>query len=155
MLHMAYTIQITAHFGIVDWRSDNFQITKSGEPICEFDLPLKKQPFERIFIACHKDSSFNIPDEKLIFSVPSSIHSHKPPLQGDLQLQILLNAHVLKQYFEFTDLLRPYCNKSTEDTHGLEIFARYLLPNCMSIGLEVLKLQNLQLFHYESTEKIT
>lgn len=60
------------------------QITKYGETICEFDLPLKKQPFERIFIACHKDTThdFNIPDERMIFSVPSSIHSHKPPLQG-------------------------------------------------------------------------
>lgn len=60
------------------------QITKFGEVICDFSLPLKKQPFERIFIACHENSTndFNIPDEKLIFSVPSAIHSHKPPLQG-------------------------------------------------------------------------
>lgn len=63
------------------------QITKCGELICEFDLPLKKQPFERIFIACHEDSShdFNIPNEKMIFSIPSAIHSNKPPLQGNCQ----------------------------------------------------------------------
>lgn len=71
------TMSISIFFSI-------FQITKFGETICEFDLPLKKQPFERIFIACHSDATheFNIPDEKFIFSVPSAIHSHKPPLHG-------------------------------------------------------------------------
>ncbi|XP_055321056.1 DNA N6-methyl methyltransferase [Sitodiplosis mosellana] len=104
------------------------KITKYGEPICDFDLPLKKQPFERLFIACHKDNThdFNIPNERMIFSVPSSIHSHKPPLQ---------------------DLFIPYFTKSADEVSCLELFARYLLPNCTSIGLEVLKLQNLQLFH--------
>lgn len=60
------------------------KITKYGETICEFSLPLKKQPFERLFIACpiDTDRSFEIPEEKFIFSIPSAIHSHKPPLDG-------------------------------------------------------------------------
>ncbi|XP_031629152.1 N(6)-adenine-specific DNA methyltransferase METTL4 [Contarinia nasturtii] len=112
------------------------KVTKYGETICEFDLPLKKQPFERIFIACHEDSSYNfnsIPDEKLIYSVPSAIHSNKPPLQ---------------------DLFIPYMRGSDCDISSLEIFARYLLPNCTSIGLEVLKLQHLQLFNAENAKDV-
>lgn len=38
------------------------------------------------------------------------------------------------------------------DISSLEIFARYLLPNCTSIGLEVLKLQHLQLFKAENVK---
>lgn len=60
------------------------QITKFGEPICEFGSPLKKQPFERLFIACPTEMShtINIPEENFLYSVPSAIHSHKPPLEG-------------------------------------------------------------------------
>lgn len=78
----------------------NSQITKYGETICDFDLPLKKQPFERIFIACHTDSTheFNIPDEKLIYSVPSGIHSHKPPLHG-----LKKNGIILSNFISFID----------------------------------------------------
>lgn len=65
------------------------QITKFGEPICEFGSPLKKQPFERLFIACPAEMSrtINIPAENFIYSVPSAIHSHKPPLEGRIQCQ--------------------------------------------------------------------
>lgn len=139
-----------------------FQITKYGRTICEFDLPLKKQPFERIFIACHNESiqDFKIPDEKLIFSIPSAIHSHKPPLHGLWNnihnLSVIKNVHFLLlflfyliefiQVFVFLDLFRTYLIETDDEKSFLELFARYLLPNCTSIGLEVLKLQNLQLF---------
>lgn len=62
------------------------QITNHGEPICDFGMAFQKQPFEKVFIACHVDSDDRIFDhierEKFIFSVPSAIHSHKPPLVG-------------------------------------------------------------------------
>lgn len=63
-------------------------MTKSGDTICDFGLPLKKQPFERVFIACHNKTTQydNIPNEKFIFSIPSAIHSHKPPLNGKKKL---------------------------------------------------------------------
>lgn len=61
-----------------------FQITKFGETICDFNIPRKKQPFERLFIACpiDCDQAIDIDEERLIFSIPSALHSHKPPLKG-------------------------------------------------------------------------
>lgn len=63
------------------------KITRSGEPVCEFSMPLKKQPYEQLFIACHEASDMQrfggISRERYIFSVPSVIHSHKPPLIGE------------------------------------------------------------------------
>ncbi|CRL03372.1 CLUMA_CG016380, isoform A [Clunio marinus] len=84
-----------------------------------------KKPFEQIFVTCHVNSQNNyqeIKDEKFIFSHPSSIHSHKPPLI-DLFREFLPNE--------------PKC---------LEIFARSLYNNFTSVGLEVLKLQNILLY---------
>lgn len=62
------------------------QITKHGDTVCEFDVPLRKQPFEQLFIAAHIASDQHqfktIPDAHCFFSVPSAIHSQKPPLTG-------------------------------------------------------------------------
>lgn len=60
------------------------QVTKYGDTVCEFGLPLRKQPFEQLFIACHTDSDRfeGIGSTKYLFSIPSAIHSHKPPLIG-------------------------------------------------------------------------
>lgn len=100
-----------------------FQITTSGNPVCKFNTLLGKQPFEQIIIGCHSDSdnTFNF-GEKLIASVPSAIHSHKPPL---------------------SEVFKEYINSNSK---CLEIFARSLLPNWTSWGLEVLRLQNECLF---------
>lgn len=102
------------------------KITKYGQPICEFRIPPRKQPFEQIFLACNKDADVtffeDLTAERLLLSVPSAIHSNKPPL---------------------TDLLKSVLPKNSD---CLEIFARYLLPHFTSIGQETLKLQNLKLF---------
>lgn len=97
------------------------KITQSGETICEFTDPPGKQPFEKIIFGAKRSS--HLPENgKLVVSIPSAIHSHKPPL---------------------IDLLRPYL---PENPSCLEIFARYLLPNFVSYGNEVLKLQHESLF---------
>lgn len=102
------------------------KITKYGKPICEFRIPPRKQPFEQIFLACNEDADIkqfeDIREERILLSVPSAIHSNKPPL---------------------TDLLKCVLPKNSD---CLEIFARYLLPHFTSIGQETLKLQNLKLF---------
>ena len=59
-----------------------------------------------------------------LFSVPSAIHSHKPPLD-----EILSDLGLLK-------------NRGKR----LELFARYLMPNWTSFGNQVLKLQERQYF---------
>lgn len=108
------------------------KITTSGETVCDFGLPLQKQPFEQLFIACHKDAAAEKFDDlrrngrRYLFSVPSAIHSHKPPI------------------FE---MFKNYLTPAAAEPKCLEIFARYLQPNFTSIGLEVLKLQNIKLFN--------
>ncbi|CAB3370195.1 Hypothetical predicted protein [Cloeon dipterum] len=103
------------------------KVTKSGCTVCDFSVPPGKQPYERILFgrSPSAESSKNIknPDEnKVILSVPSAIHSHKPPL---------------------IDVLAPFVQPSPKI---LELFARSLLPNTTSCGLEVLKLQHEILF---------
>lgn len=50
-----------------------------------------------------------------------------------------------------TDILLPN-RGAADDIRCLEIFARYLLPNYTSIGLEVYKLQNTNLFEITKEE---
>ncbi|XP_055715967.1 N(6)-adenine-specific methyltransferase METTL4 isoform X2 [Phlebotomus papatasi] len=100
------------------------KVTKEGEPICAFADEEKKQPYERIIVAM-KDSQENapladkIPRDVSVVSIPSSIHSHKPPLM---------------------DIFKPYLPQNPK---CLELFARYLNPGFTSVGLEVLKLQHM------------
>ncbi|XP_008544272.1 N(6)-adenine-specific methyltransferase METTL4 [Microplitis demolitor] len=99
------------------------KVTKSGETICDFSYSSVKQPFEFLIFGClNENLSTKIPDKKIIMSVPSAIHSHKPPIVDVLKLYLPPN---------------PNC---------LEIFARYLLPGWTSWGLEVLKFQQLSLY---------
>lgn len=62
------------------------KVTRRGRTVCEFRDPLQKQPFERLFVACHADSDMklfeSLRETRYLFSVPSSIHSHKPPVIG-------------------------------------------------------------------------
>lgn len=62
-----------------------FQVTNCGEFVCDFSPPPGKQPYELIIFGrkINSDSKLKNPAEnKLIASVPSSVHSHKPPLIG-------------------------------------------------------------------------
>jgi len=106
------------------------KVTKYGETICEFSEGTGKQPYEIIFIGeksgvkSEGDSRREIPEDAVIISTPSGIHSHKPPL-----------CQIIDQ-FEDTNKAR---NK-------LEIFGRSLLPGWTTIGNEATKLQSLHLF---------
>uniref|UniRef100_A0A0C9QY00 Mettl4 protein n=1 Tax=Fopius arisanus TaxID=64838 RepID=A0A0C9QY00_9HYME len=99
------------------------KVTRSGHPICNFRYQSVKQPYELIIfgIKIHNEG-VKIPDKKILISIPSSVHSHKPPL-----------TEVVRQFLP-------------ENPKCLEIFARYLLPNWTSYGLEVLKFQHEWLF---------
>ncbi|XP_039948726.1 N(6)-adenine-specific methyltransferase METTL4 [Bactrocera tryoni] len=103
------------------------KINTNGKLIGPIDTSgLKKQPFEMLYIACHIESEpdygTDLQNVSTILSVPSIIHSHKPPLIPWLK-------DVLPE--------NPKC---------LEIFARYLQPQFTSIGLEVLKLMDERLY---------
>ncbi|KAF5293907.1 hypothetical protein FQA39_LY13612 [Lamprigera yunnana] len=99
------------------------KITNLGEPVCDYSDPPGKQPFEQIIVgAKNPETPLKSLDGKLIISVPSALHSHKPPL---------------------INILTPFLPK---DPNCLEIFARYLLPNWTSWGLEVLHFQHESLY---------
>ncbi|ALC45669.1 CG14906 [Drosophila busckii] len=92
----------------------------------------QKQPYETLYLACHKESELSYCAElrqtQLLLSVPSIIHSHKPPLLCWLREHLKLAEQQLE----------PNC---------LELFARYLQPQFTSIGLEVLKLMDERLYN--------
>ena len=61
------------------------QVTQSGELVCPFSEPPGKQPFEQLVFGVRPDEigMFPRPDDgKIFMSVPSAIHSHKPPISG-------------------------------------------------------------------------
>lgn len=112
------------------------KVTRSGEFVFPLDSPHKK-PYEMLVLGrfrgntVQKCSSLEasepvLPDHRLIVSVPSVLHSHKPSI-----------AEVLKEY------LAP-------DPACLELFARNLQPGWTSWGNEVIKFQHLSYFHVES-----
>ncbi|XP_045452314.1 N(6)-adenine-specific methyltransferase METTL4 [Melitaea cinxia] len=92
------------------------------EPLCKFGAGYEKQPYERVIIGKVGEVE-DIPSDLLLMSVPSALHSHKPPL---------------------VDLLKPYLN--VKEVKIIELFARYLLPNTTSIGYEPLKWQHISLY---------
>uniref|UniRef100_W8BSG3 Methyltransferase-like protein 4 n=1 Tax=Ceratitis capitata TaxID=7213 RepID=W8BSG3_CERCA len=103
------------------------KVNTKGQLIGPIDTSgTKKQPFEMIYLACHLESGkdFGIELQKVtaIFSIPSIVHSHKPPLLPWLK------------------------NVLPDNPNCLEIFARYLQPQFTSIGLEVLKLMDERLY---------
>lgn len=59
------------------------KVTIDLEPICDFGTGSKKQPYERIILG--KVGDISLPEDYLIASVPSALHSHKPPLLGKLK----------------------------------------------------------------------
>ncbi|XP_013102177.2 N(6)-adenine-specific methyltransferase METTL4 [Stomoxys calcitrans] len=106
-----------------------FKFSTQGELISPVKTEGYKQPYETIYIACHQDRNMEeikgLQDVDFIASIPSIIHSHKPPL---------------------INWLREYLN-DPQDFKGLEIFARYLQPQFTSIGLEVIKLMDKRLYN--------
>ncbi|XP_042867106.1 DNA N6-methyl methyltransferase-like [Penaeus japonicus] len=103
------------------------KVTKAGEPVTPFPASHGKRPYERLLVASrcakYKDT---IPERFVICSVPSGIHSHKPPLE-----------ELLKRF----SVPEPRC---------LELFCRSLLPGWTCYGLEVLRLNHLSLFEDET-----
>ncbi|XP_073987048.1 methyltransferase like 4 isoform X2 [Rhodnius prolixus] len=105
------------------------KVTQGGDPVCDLCGKTDKKPFERIIFGSVKCRGLKNPENgKVIISVPSAVHSHKPPL---------------------TEILSTYLPK---DPKCLELFARYLLPGWTSVGNQVLLLQTLSLYEVFSQE---
>lgn len=119
------------------------KIDKCGELFCSCEG--SKKPYETIFICSHAESHIprdSILRDALIFSHPSSIHSHKPQLKG-IHTSFILNRNIKLRKNYITELFSHVLPSSSK---CLEIFARSLYSNFTSIGMEVLRLQNILLF---------
>lgn len=101
------------------------KLNTEGNLISDINDEGKKQPFEVLFVACHCNTAKDFKEIRkleFILSVPSVIHSHKPPI---------------------IDLFRDLLPKNPK---SVELFARYLQSDFTSIGLEVLKLMDTRLY---------
>ncbi|XP_036453588.1 N(6)-adenine-specific methyltransferase METTL4 [Colossoma macropomum] len=111
------------------------KVTRTGEFVFPLDSPHKK-PYEVLLLGRFCANSDNttrpeeceIPDERLIISIPSALHSQKPSLSA---------------------VLRPYIR---HNARCLEMFARSLQPDWTSWGNEVIKFQHHSYFTTESME---
>ncbi|TRY59009.1 hypothetical protein DNTS_012398 [Danionella cerebrum] len=110
------------------------KVTRSGEFVFPLDSQHKK-PYEVLILgklnSCREveesSSAVNtLPDQKLLLSVPSTLHSHKPSLSA---------------------VLKPYI---PEHPRCLELFARSLQADWSCWGNEVIKLQHCQYFTRET-----
>ncbi|NXK91456.1 METL4 protein, partial [Formicarius rufipectus] len=107
------------------------KITRAGEFVLPLDS-LHKKPYEVLVLgrvqgdteeALRKSEGvLPIPENKLIVSIPCTLHSHKPPLIAVL-----------------AEFIKP-------DVECLELFARNLQPGWTSWGNEVLKFQHIDYF---------
>jgi len=102
------------------------KLNTSGNLISEVSNESKKQPYEELFIGISQDApcyfAKSLQDIRFFCSIPSIIHSHKPPIMSIFEKYLPNN---------------PNC---------LELFARYLQPGFTSIGLQVLKLMDSRLY---------
>ncbi|XP_052840891.1 N(6)-adenine-specific methyltransferase METTL4 [Drosophila gunungcola] len=100
----------------------------------------QKQPYEMLYVACrsdaHEDYAKDIQKTDLLLSVPSIVHSHKPPL-----------LHWIRDHMQLEE--------DQKDPNCLELFARYLQPHFTSIGLEVLKLMDERLYEVGEEDKLS
>ncbi|XP_070842327.1 N(6)-adenine-specific methyltransferase METTL4 [Chaetodon trifascialis] len=107
------------------------KVTTSGQFVFPLDSHHKK-PYEVLVLGRYRSSADNssssevsevpVQDQRLIVSVPSALHSHKPSL---------------------SEVLKPYVRAEAK---CLELFARSLQPGWTSWGNEVLKFQHTSYF---------
>ena len=92
----------------------------------DWNGPSGKHPFEKIVFAhsgTADDCLLSFPERKFVVSVPSAIHSFKPPLER---------------------IIQPY----VKDRDFLELFARSLTPDGVSLGNQLPLLQHASLFSH-------
>ena len=93
------------------------KVTVYGELICNFSEA--KQPYEVCFIGTKNPAmTEDFPDNLLMISVPSGIHSHKPPLND-----------LLKSVLETSSRFPAW-----DKVEKLELFGRNLQPGWRTIG---------------------
>ncbi|KAM3843328.1 N(6)-adenine-specific methyltransferase METTL4 [Diretmus argenteus] len=117
------------------------KVTRSGQFVFPLDSQHKK-PYEVLVLGRYRCCTKNSPsssatsevpveDQRVIVSVPSALHSHKPSL---------------------SEVLKPYVGAEAK---CLELFARSLQPGWTSWGNEVIKFQHANYFTITPTDDTT
>lgn len=108
---------------------------------------------EYLIVASSQEEKSDIQLTKLILSIPSSIHSHKPPLisnlidaEGTSSTREIISSSPSSSFWNT-------CSPLTHDEYpkclrGIEIYSRYLRSGFISIGLECIRLQCKDLFTF-------
>ncbi|XP_054620883.1 N(6)-adenine-specific methyltransferase METTL4 isoform X2 [Dunckerocampus dactyliophorus] len=112
------------------------KVTTQGQFVFPLDSPHKK-PYEVLVLGryCRSQTSASesfsppVQDQRLIVSVPSALHSHKPSL---------------------SEVLKPYI---ATEAMCLELFARSLQPGWISWGNEVLRFQHTSYFTWTPADE--
>jgi hypothetical protein len=72
--------------------------------VCRFSEPPGKQPFEQIVFGYKSGGNRMQPlpkPDNVIISIPSAIHSHKPPLSGKMQfIWCVLRSEIRRLHWE-------------------------------------------------------
>ncbi|KAM4605938.1 N(6)-adenine-specific methyltransferase METTL4 [Polymixia lowei] len=116
------------------------KVTSAGEFVFPLDSQHKK-PYEVLVLGRHRSATKSpgssgksekpVEDQRVIVSVPSALHSHKPSL---------------------SEVLKPYIGAEAK---CLELFARSLHPGWTSWGNEVIKFQHTIYFNTTPTDDPT
>lgn len=113
------------------------KLTRFGEFVTDFSSDCGKQPYEVILVARRQGgegevsqaAKIQIPDGLVIYSVPSGIHSHKPPLHDVL-------TRLVKPQRDIEEEKAQHGRRVIEELAKLEVFGRSLLPGWRTIGLQ-------------------
>ncbi|XP_053213105.1 N(6)-adenine-specific methyltransferase METTL4-like [Panonychus citri] len=89
------------------------------------------------------------PLDGVFVSKPSAIHSHKPPIGFDFPWLQQSQNNYLEEPERLIINRQPLYDDRFTQLRGIELYARYLRPNFLSIGFECIKLQAYELFAFE------
>ncbi|XP_074595228.1 methyltransferase like 4 [Brevipalpus obovatus] len=105
---------------------------------------------EYLIVASSQEDKSDMQLTRLIVSIPSSIHSHKPPLISNL-IGTGDTSSTSEIISSSSSSFWNTCSPLTHDEYpeclrGIEIYSRYLRSGFISIGLECIRLQCKDLF---------
>lgn len=117
-------------------------MTQAGDTICNFNSAPGKQPYELLILgsALEKDK-MDIPDGRLMISVPSAVHSHKPPLTGMIKFKQEIYSTKYLMYYDkrFVHILRDHKGISSGRTEMSRNFREILTARMDKLGSRNLK----------------
>lgn len=117
-------------------------MTQAGDTICNFNSTPGKQPYELLILgSALENNKVDIPDGRLMISVPSAVHSHKPPLTGTIKFKrgIYSIKHLIYYDKRFVHVFRNYKRISPGRAKMFRNFREVLIAWMDKLGSRNLK----------------